>query len=274
MTTAALAPRYHGRHSRPRRSLSVAFPRVAVPSVGSAGPYAAAGVLAGGIAIGTAFTVAAAASASTGGAVGALAATMLPSPALSAPAASGLLGSGVGSAAVLPSADLMAQTRAVVAPTDARNAVSTDGVLGFSARAAAAATTVGAVTITPAAGPVSRTATRSSLRVNTGGLSAHAVAVIAAVRANFPQIGSIGTLRGGGGDHGSGHACDIMTSDVALGTAIAEYMRAHAGQLGITYVIWRQHIWSVARSGEGWRLMADRGSTTANHYDHVHVSVS
>ena len=118
------------------------------------------------------------------------------------------------------------------------------------------------------------TAARSSLKVSTGGLSAHAVAVIAAVRANFPQIGSIGTLRGGGGDHGSGHACDIMTSDVALGTAIAEYMRAHAGQLGITYVIWRQHIWSVARSGEGWRLMADRGSTTANHYDHVHVSVS
>jgi len=24
---------------------------------------------------------------------------------------------------------------------------------------------------------------------------------------------------------------------------------------------------------EGWRLMPDRGSTTANHYDHVHVSV-
>ncbi|MDQ1640746.1 MAG: hypothetical protein QOJ90_97, partial [Actinomycetota bacterium] len=27
------------------------------------------------------------------------------------------------------------------------------------------------------------------------------------------------------------------------------------------------------RSSEGWRPMADRGSTTANHYDHVHVSV-
>ena len=26
-------------------------------------------------------------------------------------------------------------------------------------------------------------------------------------------------------------------------------------------------------SGEGWRGMSDRGSTTANHYDHVHVTV-
>ena len=34
----------------------------------------------------------------------------------------------------------------------------------------------------------------------------------------------------------------------------------------------RQHIWSVERAGEGWRGMSDRGSTTANHYDHVHVT--
>jgi hypothetical protein len=38
-------------------------------------------------------------------------------------------------------------------------------------------------------------------------------------------------------------------------------------------VIWSQHIWTVQRSSEGWRAMPDRGSTTANHYDHVHVSV-
>lgn len=272
MTTAAFVPRYHGRHSRPRRGLSVSLPRVAVPSVGSAGPYAAAGVLAGGIAIGTALTVAAVASASTAASTGALAASPLAEGA-SAGSASGLLGSGVGAALTTGSPDLIAQTRAVVAPLDVRNVVSTEGVLGFSATSAGA-TRTGAVTVKALAGTVSRTAARSSLKVSTGGLSAHAVAVIAAVRANFPQIGSIGTLRGGGGDHGSGHACDIMTSDVALGTTIAEYMRAHAGQLGITYVIWRQHIWSVARSGEGWRLMADRGSTTANHYDHVHVSVS
>ena len=49
-------------------------------------------------------------------------------------------------------------------------------------------------------------------------------------------------------------------------------MRAHASELGVSYVIWSQHIWSVERGSEGWRAMEDRGSTTANHYDHVHVS--
>ena len=44
-------------------------------------------------------------------------------------------------------------------------------------------------------------------------------------------------------------------------------------QLGIEYIIYSQKIWSVERGGEGWRWMSDRGSTTANHYDHVHVTV-
>jgi hypothetical protein len=59
----------------------------------------------------------------------------------------------------------------------------------------------------------------------------------------------------------------------SLGSAIADYVRAHAGELGVSEVIWAQRIWTVQRSSEGWRPMEDRGSTTANHYDHVHVSV-
>ena len=52
-------------------------------------------------------------------------------------------------------------------------------------------------------------------------------------------------------------------------------MREHyENELGVIYVIYSQHIWSVERGGEGWRGMSDRGSTTPNHYDHVHVSVS
>ena len=31
--------------------------------------------------------------------------------------------------------------------------------------------------------------------------------------------------------------------------------------------------WTVQRADDGWRWMEDRGSTTANHYDHVHVTV-
>ena len=68
-------------------------------------------------------------------------------------------------------------------------------------------------------------------------------------------------------------ARDIMTSDVELGTAIAEFLRAHASELHLFDVIWRQHIWTPVRASEGWRSMPSRGSATANHYDHVHVSV-
>jgi hypothetical protein len=52
---------------------------------------------------------------------------------------------------------------------------------------------------------------------------------------------------------------------------VAEYLQGRAGELGITYLIWKQRRWSP---GGSWVAMEDRGSATANHYDHVHVSVS
>ena len=94
-----------------------------------------------------------------------------------------------------------------------------------------------------------------------------------AVCANFPDDVSVyGTLRGGGGDHPRGKAVDIMVSG-AVGWRIAEFLRENYAALGISYIIYEQKIWSVERSGEGWRGMPNRGSATANHYDHVHVSV-
>ena len=93
-----------------------------------------------------------------------------------------------------------------------------------------------------------------------------------AVCANWPSITSYGTYRADSGDHGSGRAIDIMVSG-ATGWEIAEFVRANASQFGVSYVIYSQKIWSVDRAGEGWRYMEDRGSATANHYDHVHVSV-
>jgi hypothetical protein len=63
-----------------------------------------------------------------------------------------------------------------------------------------------------------------------------------------------------------------MIPDSSTGDAIAEYVRSNAGSLGVSGVIWSQRIWTVQRSSEGWRAMPDRGSTTANHYDHVHVT--
>ena len=55
---------------------------------------------------------------------------------------------------------------------------------------------------------------------------------------------------------------------------MADWARAHAGELNLYDIIWAQHIWTPVRSSEGWRSMPDRGSPTANHYDHVHISVN
>lgn len=104
-----------------------------------------------------------------------------------------------------------------------------------------------------------------------GGVSANIVKVHRAVCAAFPEIRVYGTLRGGGGDHGSGRAVDIMVSG-ARGQQVADFVRANAGVLGVSYAIYAQRIWSVERGGEGWRGMSNRGSATANHFDHVHVS--
>jgi hypothetical protein len=104
------------------------------------------------------------------------------------------------------------------------------------------------------------------------GLQPNTVKLYRAVCAAFPAVTAWGGRSGSGGDHGAGRALDIMSTG-ALRDAIADYVRAHASEFGVSYVIRAQHIWSVQRSSEGWRLMPDRGSATANHYDHVHVSL-
>ena len=99
---------------------------------------------------------------------------------------------------------------------------------------------------------------------------ANVIAVHKAVCAAFPEITSYGTYRGDG-EHSQGLAIDIMVSG-ATGWDVAEFVRANYQELGVEYVIYSQKIWSVDRSAEGWRPMEDRGSVTANHYDHVHVT--
>ncbi|MFB4305372.1 coiled-coil domain-containing protein [Actinomadura sp. GTD37] len=95
----------------------------------------------------------------------------------------------------------------------------------------------------------------------------------------FPTIGCV-RLTGDPQDHGSGHACDFMVttggvmasgSAQAQGDRAAQYAISHASALGIKYVIWRQRIYDMR--SPGWRAMENRGGVTANHYDHVHISV-
>lgn len=105
-----------------------------------------------------------------------------------------------------------------------------------------------------------------------GGLTANARAVYRAVCNRWPQITGYGGYRPGGGYHGSGRAVDVMVSG-QLGWDVANWVRANAGSLGVSEVIYAQQIWTVQRASEGWRWQPDRGSATANHYDHVHVSV-
>ena len=104
------------------------------------------------------------------------------------------------------------------------------------------------------------------------GLTPAAVYVYRSVCHAFPQITSYGGWDAHG-EHASGKALDIMTSDEALGDAIAAFLQAHASELHLYDIIWRQQIWTPVRASEGWRLFADHGSATANHMDHVHVSV-
>ena len=103
------------------------------------------------------------------------------------------------------------------------------------------------------------------------GLRAAASRVYSAVRSAF-DIGSFSGYRGGDQDHGSGKAVDVMISSSAQGDAVAAFVLAHAKELNVKYVIWRQRIYNMDRPG--WRGMANRGSATANHYDHVHISVN
>ena len=102
------------------------------------------------------------------------------------------------------------------------------------------------------------------------GLQPDTVRVYRAVCAKFSTVRSYGGTRGGGGDHGTGRALDIMV-DPATGDQIAAFLQKHRSELGIHYLIWQQQIWRPATSGS-WRGMSDRGSPTANHMDHVHAS--
>ncbi|MGH3162495.1 MAG: coiled-coil domain-containing protein, partial [Streptosporangiaceae bacterium] len=99
----------------------------------------------------------------------------------------------------------------------------------------------------------------------------------------FGPFSAIGCYRpGSDGEHPLGRACDFMLSTggvmpaasaIQKGYDIAAWAQANASRLGIMYIIYRQRIWDVRMASSGWVPMENRGSITANHYDHVHISV-
>lgn len=89
----------------------------------------------------------------------------------------------------------------------------------------------------------------------------------------FPQITSYGGYRAAESwsYHTRGAAIDAMVSDQDLGWTMAKWAAANADALNIDQVFFAQHVWT--KENPTWRAVADQGNATANHYDHVHISV-
>jgi len=83
------------------------------------------------------------------------------------------------------------------------------------------------------------------------------------------------------GEHPKGRACDFSATqngfggvaagaDKAYGTRLAAWCMANADALGVLYVIWFRQIWMP---GVGWRAYFGSGDPSAEHTNHVHLSV-
>ena len=100
-----------------------------------------------------------------------------------------------------------------------------------------------------------------------------AVKVYRSVCAAFPELTTYGG-QDGHGEHVNGQAIDFMVPNSDVGQRLADYLYANHAQFDLFDIIWSQTIWTIERSGEGFRPMEDRGSPTANHFDHVHIMVN
>jgi hypothetical protein len=117
--------------------------------------------------------------------------------------------------------------------------------------------------------------------VGASGLTPRTVNMRTTIDREFGPFPTIGCLRPGDpGEHGSGRACDFMESTggsmptaerQAHGDRVAAYAIQNASRLGIMYIIWKQRIYDMR--SPGWKMMENRGGITANHFDHVHISM-
>ena len=150
--------------------------------------------------------------------------------------------------------------------------VAAAGSVGNAAPTAPVAARLAVAAPAPAAAPIAL-----ARITNTAGSVAPQVQ--AAANRVVREVPGAGSLTLGGtrpsaadpGGHPSGLALDYMVgSDAALGDAIVAFHLAHWDELGVEYVIWQQRM--LTSPTGAWKAMADRGSATANHQDHPHVS--
>ena len=106
------------------------------------------------------------------------------------------------------------------------------------------------------------------------GLQPHVASYRDKIASQYGITNFSGYRPGDPGDHGKGLAIDFMvpvSSEVGDQIAAQAIADMKAGNQGINYVIWKQRI-SGSWTGYNWKPQEDRGSLTANHFDHVHVS--
>ncbi|SCX06005.1 hypothetical protein [Mycolicibacterium fluoranthenivorans] len=108
------------------------------------------------------------------------------------------------------------------------------------------------------------------------GLLPQTVAVKDDIASKFTEISDIGGYRADPNfpnEHPSGKAIDVMIPNwnTPEGKAYGDQVAAEAlKQPGVDYVLWQQRQWNPDGSSTP---MDDRGGSTANHLDHVHVHV-
>lgn len=118
-------------------------------------------------------------------------------------------------------------------------------------------------------------------RNSEGSLQPMTIKLLRLIETIYPYYGNDGVIGGyrqdAINDHPSGQALDIMMrggakseQDTIEGHQIAAFLMINARELGVKYMVWRQHIWYPGRE---WRKMGDRSNWTHNHMDHVHVLV-
>lgn len=108
------------------------------------------------------------------------------------------------------------------------------------------------------------------------GLQVDTIRTARAVSEAFPEILDIGGVRSDPLKwHPHGLAIDVMIPHArsaegkALGDSVLAYVMENAERFGVVHAIWRQ---SIYKPDGSVRTMANRGSDTANHYDHVHIA--
>ena len=155
-------------------------------------------------------------------------------------------------------------------------AAAAEAAAAEAAAAAAAAESAAASSASASSASTAAVAGIAEISNSSGPVSSRVQAAADAVISNVPGAGSItlGGTRPSATDpdgHPSGNALDYMVlTNASLGDAIVQYHRDHWAELGVEYLIWEQRM--LSSPGGSWVAMENRGGTTANHYDHVHVN--